>query len=253
MFKSGITDLVEAQISPDNFKTWDCLTKARNWGVPHLPLHHCHHFLHCFHFSLIDTVPLWPQQLHLHLAFKLTSSSLPLQPHKSSHQSSWEGNTAYLKQFLIVADVNEIHAATTTHTLCRMFSFSSLLFFMAVTASCTRTSLCFAFSKCIIPWDATGRCNLGGKIPVSHSWWTLCLLGVFDICAQKSGTFLLAAPILASTSATVQHGRCHACIQITTILTRKTANISLTPGFFKLSNYWYVQFFSDIGNTRQYC
>ena len=68
---------------------------------------------------------------------------------------------------------------------------------------------------------------------------------------KKSGTFLVAASILASTSATVQYGRRHACIQITTILTRKTANISLTPGFFKLSNYRQLQLLSDIGNARQ--
>jgi len=48
---------------------------------------------------------------------------------------------------------------------------------------------------------------------------------------KKSGTFLLAAPILVSTSATVQYGRWHACIQIITTLKRKTANISL--GFSK--------------------
>jgi hypothetical protein len=123
-----------------------------------------------------------------------------------------------------------------------------VLFSMAVTASCTRISLCFAFSKCIIPQDPTCWCNLGGK----NITFT-CLLDVFQIRVQKSHTFLLAAPILASTSATVQYGRCHACIQITTILTRKTANISLTHGFFKLSNYQQLQFFSDIGNARQYC
>jgi hypothetical protein len=41
--------------------------------------------------------------------------------------------------------------------------------------------------------------------------------------------------------------------KFTTILTRKTAYISLTPGFFKLYNYPQLQFFSDISNARQYC
>jgi hypothetical protein len=81
-----------------------------------------------------------------------------------------------------------------------------------------------------------------------------CVCWMCSTCVQKkSGTFLVAASTLASTTATVQNGRCHARIQTITILTRKTANISLTSGFFKLSNYRQLQFFSDIGNARQYC
>lgn len=48
-----IVNLVGAKMSLDKLKNLRLPHNMLEFGIPHLPVHHCHHILSHFHFSLL--------------------------------------------------------------------------------------------------------------------------------------------------------------------------------------------------------